>query len=75
MALEFVLKLIDQVDVDYLALQKLWNDRSNGTFADISGERIERVKFTHQFSIHKYPRGASFPLKALFDVIEKELKS
>jgi hypothetical protein len=70
MAVEFILKLLGRVPLDFFELQTQWNDRPTGCFSDFDGRVEKGVKFTRQFA---NDRNHSFPLEQLFDTIENEL--
>ena len=71
MSVELVLKLLERVPPDYFELQKPWDNKSFGSFADFSGKDLFGVKFEQKYAL---PRDANFPLEGLFQTIENELK-
>ena len=71
MSVEFVLKLLERVPLDYYEMQHNWHNRMDGTFEPFDGKTIEGVKFRRQFG---FPRDENFPLNQLFGAIESELE-
>lgn len=71
MSVEFVLKLLARVPLDYYDLQREWHNRLDGTFAAFDGRTIKGVKFRRQYAL---PRDENFPLNQLFGTVESELE-
>jgi hypothetical protein len=71
MSVEFVLKLLGRVPLDYFELQKPWDNNSFGSFADFNGKDLFGVNFEQKYA---HPRDDNFPLEELFQTIENELK-
>jgi len=70
MSVEFVLKLLGRVPLDYFDLQREWQNRTDGSFALFDGRVIAGLRFRVRFAL---PRDEHFPLDELFDTIESEL--
>ena len=70
MSVELVLKLLGRVPPDFYDLQKEWNNRKDGSFAQFDGRTVAGLCFHMQFSL---PRNENFPLADLFKTIEDEL--
>lgn len=68
---EIILKLLGRVPADYYDLQRAWDNRINGSFADFHNKTIEGLTFQVAFAL---PRGEKFPLTDLFSTIEKEIQ-
>jgi len=64
-AVEMVLKLLGKADPDYHELQKEWDNKSDGSFADFDERTIRGVTF-------KLINRVSFD--ELFEIIDRELK-
>jgi hypothetical protein len=78
MAVEFVLKLLGRIPLDYFDLQQDWINRPGGAlgfndFREFGGQTLHGVRF----KAHYTPpvRGEAFPLEELFSVIDHELAS
>ncbi len=78
MAVEFVLKLLGRIPLDYFDLQQDWINRPGGAlgfndFREFGGQTLYGVRF----KAHYTPpvRGEAFPLEELFSVIDHELAS
>lgn len=71
MSVEFVLKLLEKVPLDYFELQKHWGNNLFGSFADFNGKDLFGVNFEQKYAL---PRDDNFPLEELFQTIENELK-
>jgi hypothetical protein len=70
MTIELVLKLTRRKPADFFKLQEAWQIKTDGSFADFDGKTLGGLTFHRQFS---QPRGNNFPLKRLFETIDKEL--
>ena len=70
---EMILKVLGRVDTDYYDLQKEWDDRTDGSFADFHKKELFGVRFIHRF--FDIPRGSDFPLNELFQMISDELSN
>lgn len=68
-AVEMVLKLLGNVDMDYYDLQDVW---TNGSFANFDGQTVSGVTFQR---INLAERGPTFPCDQLFGLIDQELAS
>jgi hypothetical protein len=71
MAVEFILKLLDLVPLDYFELQHQWNKSPYDNSSYFDGRIEHGVKFTRRFP---HERDANFPLNDLFATIEDELR-
>ena len=70
MGVEFVLKLTNQVDINFYDLQNA-EGNTPGWFGNYDDKKISQTIITHEFNIE---RGPKFPLNELFSRIHQELK-
>jgi hypothetical protein len=78
MAVEFVLKLLGRVPVNFVNFQQDWINRPGGAlgfndFREFDGQTLYGVKFKSHYT--PPVRGEAFPLEELFSVIDDELTS
>ena len=75
MSVEFVLKLLREIQPKDFPLQRAWNNRTNGSFSDFDAVTLNGIRFKHQFPLSSNPRGSSFPITDLFNTIDGELRA
>ena len=78
MAVEFVLKLLGRIPLDYFDLQQDWINRPGGAlgfndFREFDGQTLYGVRFKSHYT--PPVRGEAFLLEELFSVIDDELAS
>lgn len=73
MSVEFLLKLLKRVPVDFFNLQVEWQRSPYPDFSFFDGKTICNLRFHWLFKPEN--RGDSFPLQELFTTIERELSS
>jgi hypothetical protein len=72
MSVEFVLKLMGRVPLDYFELQKNWEVHSDDNFDKFNGKTIAGLQFKRMFSLS---HNDNFPFNELFTAIEEELRN
>lgn len=71
-SVEMVLKLMARVPASYYEQQTAWKNKADGSFHNFDGKTIAGCTFHQQFT---QAHGGQFPLIALFEAIDRELKA